>query len=181
MQHYEAEQDQLSALTSLAGIFLEAGEVDSADTAYQTVARRSAPGTYRLFALGGYAHVAALRGDRPEYERRVGVLEAAGFSDGPAAFRAGAWIQRAEACQIFGELEEARHWYVQAIELAEAYKLGQLLIQGEEGLVALERRLVGESETTKPPTGPPILEISGIREGLDRMRDMSPALAGGDR
>jgi tetratricopeptide (TPR) repeat protein len=180
VRHYEHEQDQLTALTSLAVIFQEAGEMDAAEIAYETLARRLGPGEYRLYALSGYAHIAGLKRDRAEFERRIRVLEASGLADGPSAFRAADWIGRAKAYRALGDAPAARRCYQAAIEIAAADKLGQQLIRAEDGLKALEREIANPGGTTlQRPTGPPAIQKMGaIWEELGRMRDMSPALAG---
>jgi tetratricopeptide (TPR) repeat protein len=180
VRHYEREQDKLSALTSLAVIFLEAGEMDAAEIAYETLARRLEPGEYRLYALSGYAQIAGLKKNRPEFERRIRILEASGLADGSSAFRAGDWIGRAKAYRALGDTVAARRCYQAALEVAVADKLGQQLIRAEESLMALERETaeVLRAAPTCPADPPIIREMVTIREELGRMRDMSPALAG---
>jgi tetratricopeptide (TPR) repeat protein len=178
VKSYDREQDQLNALTLLAGIFLEAGEIDAADVAYQTLARRVGPGVYRLYALSGYAQVAAHRRNRSEFERRIALLEAEGCADGPPAFRAGDWIGRAGAYKALGDLDRARRCYREAIALAAPHKLGQLLIRAEEGLLSLDQERADIAHDGPIPRASPGEEMETIREELGRMRDLSPALAG---
>jgi tetratricopeptide (TPR) repeat protein len=177
VRHYEAEQDQLNALTLLAGVLVEAGELSTAESAYAVIARRVTSTVYRLYALSGYAKIAGLRRDRREYERRLAVLDGAGFIEGPAPFRAGDWIDRGEVYRSLGEYEEARRCYMNALELAEAHKLGQFLIQAEEALRSLDR-VVSLPVSTELLAASSGREVEEIREELDRMCELSPVLAG---
>jgi tetratricopeptide (TPR) repeat protein len=178
VQHYELPQDQLNALTLLAGLFVDAGELDAAETAYAVVARRGESLVYRLYALNGFVQVAGLRGDRAVFDERVSALNDAGFEGGPAAFRAVAWIDRGKAYERLGDTTAASQCYAKALEVAEANKLGQLLIKAEEALVALERSQSEIVQTKKPSVDSSIGEMEEIHEELVRMRDLSPALAG---
>jgi tetratricopeptide (TPR) repeat protein len=175
VRHYETDQDRLSALALLANILTEAGELDAAESAYAVVARRVKSSVYRLYALSGYAKVAGLRGQRVEFERRIAVLEGAGFHDGPAAFKAGAWIDRGEVYGKFRNTSQARRCFEYAVELAEAHRLGQFLIQAEEAIRCLESSQLTEREL---PATSSYSAIEDIREELVRMRDQSPVLAG---
>jgi tetratricopeptide (TPR) repeat protein len=177
VRHYDSDQDRLSALALLGSILTEAGELRAAESAYAIVARRVRSIVYRLYALSGYAKVAGLRSDRAEFERRVSVLEAAGFEEGPAAFKAGSWMDRGEVYSRLRDPAEARRCYERAIELAEAHKLGQFLIQAEEalrGIDGLEAIDASQDELLVTSS----IEIEEIREELDRMRDQSPVFAG---
>jgi tetratricopeptide (TPR) repeat protein len=176
VKHYESEQDRLSALTLLAGVLVRAGQLAAAESAYAVIARR-VKSVYRLYALSGYAKIAGLRGERVEFERRIALLEAAGSAEGPAAFRTGDWLDRGDAYRTLGELEEARSCYERALDLAETHRLGQFLIQAEKAIRSLED-LAAARKKPEPPGVSSIDEIEEIREELDRMRDLSPALAG---
>jgi tetratricopeptide (TPR) repeat protein len=178
VQHYELRQDQLNALTLLAGLFVEASELDAAETAYAVVARRGGSLVYRLYALNGLAQVAGRRGNRAAFEHRLSLLDEAGFEGGPAAVRAVAWIDRGKGYERLGDAKTARECFAKAVEVAEANKLGQFLIQAEEAIVALERRQSDTLETTKLPAASSIEEMEAIREELVRMRDLSRAFAG---
>jgi tetratricopeptide (TPR) repeat protein len=178
VQLYESEQDRLNALTSMAASLLEAGELDAAESAYAVVARRVESVVYRLYALSGYAKVAGLRGDRGEFERRLKVLESSGVADGPPALRAGDWLGRGEAYEAIDDYEEARRSYRKALELATGYQLGQFLFQAEEALQALDRRVTIRASEIELPAAYSLEGIEEIREELDRMRRLSPVLAG---
>jgi tetratricopeptide (TPR) repeat protein len=178
VQHYESQDDRLGALTSLAAVLAEAGQLDAAESAFVVVARHLKPSLYRLYALAGYARMAGLKGDRREFERRIAVLEAEGSSEGPAAFRTGHWVDRGDVYRGLGDLATARSCYERALELAEAHRLGQFLVQAEKALRGLDGLQADVARTTKPPADASPKEIEDIREELDRMRQMSPALAG---
>jgi tetratricopeptide (TPR) repeat protein len=178
VRHYEGEQDRLSALTSLAATLLTAGQSKAAESAYAVVARQVRSPLYRLYALSGYAKAAGLRGDRSEYERRIRVLEESGSADAPAAFRAGDSIDRGDVHRVLGDLDAARSAYESALELAERHKLGQFMIQAEKAIRALDAFVATAERKTEPPALSSFEEIEEICEELDRMRDLSPALAG---
>jgi len=176
VQYYDREQDRLNALTSLAATFMAAGELDAAESAYAVVARRVESFVYRLYALAGFADVAARRSDREEYERRLAILQQAGFSQGPAAFRAGAWIDRGEAYQAFADVEQARECFQEAVAIAEASQVGQFLIRAEAALRSLDESITRAGSELSP--GSSVEEMEEIREELGRMWRCSPVFAG---
>lgn len=178
VRHYETDQDRLSALTLLAGVLADAGELGAAESAYAVVARRVKSQVYRLYALSGYARVAGLRLQRAEFERRLSLLEAAGFREGPAAFQAGHWMDRGDAYRKLGDFAEGRRCYENAIDLAEAHKLGQFIIQAEEAIRAIDGLELCEAPCVELPATSSSWEIEEIREELDRMRELSPVLPG---
>ena len=175
--HYAREQDQVNALTALAGVFVAAGELEAAENAYTVVVRRVKKHLYRLYALSGFAHVAALRGERREYERRLAILDGAGFTDGPAVFRAEAWVERGRAYELLGDQKEARRCYQEALRVAEEHRIGQFLMQAEEALRGLDSQS-GRVEAEQLPAVSPLEEMEEIREELVRMRGLWPAWAG---
>jgi tetratricopeptide (TPR) repeat protein len=178
VQHYEGQQDRLGAITSLASTLAEAGQLDAAESAFVIVARHMKQSVYRLYALSGYARMAGLRGDRREFERRIRVLDEAGSAEGPAAFRAGDWMDRGDVYRCLGDLDEARSCYERALQLAEIHRLGQFLVQAEKALRSLDTLVSGIAAMTELPADSPNGQFDDIREELDRMRQASPALAG---
>jgi tetratricopeptide (TPR) repeat protein len=178
VRHYESEQDRLNALTSLAAILVEAQQLEAAETAYSVVARRAESAAYRLYALSGFARVAGLRKKRAEYERRLALLEDAGLASGSAALRAGDLVDRGHVYCGFGDAPEARRCFLNALSLAEAHKLGQFVIQAEEGLRLLAQRSETASHTAELPAISSHTGIEEIREELQLMRELSPELAG---
>jgi hypothetical protein len=122
--------------------------------------------------------VAGLRKKRAEYERRLALLEEAGLASGSAALRAGDLIDRGQVYCGFGDAPQARRCFLNALSLAETHKLGQFVIQAEEGLRLLEQRGETASHTAELPAISSHAGIEEIREELQLMRELSPELAG---
>jgi tetratricopeptide (TPR) repeat protein len=177
VQHYSREQDQLNALSLLAGLFIEVGQLDAAESAYAVVVRRSQSQVYRLAALSGFAQVAGLRQNRAEFERRLSILQNEGFGEAPASFRATGLIDRGNVYEHLGDVVLARTCFEEALRIAEAHKLGQSLIRADAALVNLER-MAKVADTKELPAAPSTEEVEAICEELCRMRDLSPAFAG---
>jgi hypothetical protein len=175
VNHYDREQDRLQALTSLAGVFVAAGALDAAESAFEVVAERLTLSPYRLFALSGLATVAAYRGDGEEFERRISVLESAGFAEGPASFRAEAWIERGKGYRALGNRTYARRCSQQAVAVGEDHRLGQHLLEAEALLLASAR---DEDLRPEPRWSQPIAGMEEIQTELRRMREAATATAG---
>ncbi|NNF26204.1 MAG: hypothetical protein HKN73_03135, partial [Gemmatimonadetes bacterium] len=68
---YGDGQGSLEALTDLAGVLTELRSYGPAEDAYTIVVEGIEHEVYRTHALAGLAYLAALRGDRTEFERRA--------------------------------------------------------------------------------------------------------------
>jgi hypothetical protein len=86
-------------------------------------------------------------------------------------------MDRGDVHLALGDIEEARSAYENALDLADKHKLGQFLILAEKAIRSL-KAAVSHAEKTEPLAVSSFDEVEEIREELDRMRDLSPALAG---
>jgi tetratricopeptide (TPR) repeat protein len=166
---YRTERDQLRALVSLAGILLDLGAVEVAEEAYEVALQRVEEGYYRAFALEGYAHSAALLGDRDVYERRYRRVTNEAAAVGGVDFQAQARLYRGRAYQALGDMDEARRWFVEAMDFAEAQGLNTYVFQAEQGLKALEN---GRVEPVRDPDVPAPWNrtLDLVRGGLGDLR-----------
>jgi hypothetical protein len=87
-------------------------------------------------------------------------------------------MDRGDVHRALGNLEMARSAFENALELAEKHKLGQFMIQAEKAIRALDAMASNAARKTERPAVSSFDGIEEIREALDRMRDLSPALAG---
>jgi len=174
VRSYESRDGRLRALFDLAGVLRESGELSAAWDAYSVVVHQVQGTEARILALDALAFVAALRGDRPQYEALRGELDAERWEEVPPVYRGQVLFYRGLSSRALGEEEEARAWLGKALAFAEEYGLNKLIFDSE---AALEQRSdVPSSATEKPvfPDSPPE-EILGVRQGLREMRE---ALAG---
>jgi tetratricopeptide (TPR) repeat protein len=87
-------------------------------------------------------------------------------------------MDRGDAYRALGAFEEARGCYEKALELAEAHRLGQFLVQSEKAIRALDGLFAPAERKTELPAASSLGEIEDIRVELDRMCQRTPALAG---
>lgn len=138
VESYDTPRDRLRALVTVAGMLVEVGAAAVAERAYAVVLRHVEEPYYRLFALDGYAHVAALLGDRDTYRRRTGRLDSVDWRPGGPDFEGQVYLYRGRAWSRLGDPDEARTWYRRAISFAEAHGLSQTLFAAQDGLERLE-------------------------------------------
>lgn len=168
------ETTRLRALTALGGVFLEGRTLGAAEDAFAIVAARTDEQYYLLHALEGYAHVAALRGDREEYERRIGRVAAAGFEEGSPEYRAEAFLQRGDAYLHLDDIERATELYRRALSLSAEHGVTEYLMRAETALDRLARLADeedGRHETPADVALSPSRELDEIVGGLGRLRD----------
>ena len=72
---HPSERHQLHALTDLARVFVEVGELGSADDAYTVVAHRTQDFRYRVYALQALAYIEARLGHRKQFEERLEAVD----------------------------------------------------------------------------------------------------------
>lgn len=170
VQTHERDEDRLVSLTGLAASFLSLGELRAAEDAYAVVAKRVGLLEYRLYALSGYAQVAAHRGDRAEFQRRIGILEAAGFEDGSPTFRAEALVELGHASRKLGQVAEAERRYRRALAIAEEQGLNEYLFQAEEALEVLASGVDRDEHERNPSASTPSAETTEIGGEVGMMR-----------
>jgi hypothetical protein len=131
--------------------------------------QRVEEGYYRAFALEGYAHAAALRGDRALYERRYERVSNEAGAAGGIDFQAQARLYRGRAYQALGDEHEARRWFVEAMDFAQAQGLNTYVFQAEQSLKALED---GRVEPVRDPDIPAPWNrtLDVVRGGLGDLR-----------
>jgi tetratricopeptide (TPR) repeat protein len=175
IQAYRSTEDRLNALVSLAGIMLDLGAVEVAEEAYGLALERLEGGYFRAFALEGYAHAAALRGDCREYEQRYRRVYAQGWAAGGVEFRAQAYVYRGRAYEALGDPVEAGRWYAKAASFAERASSKVHQLEAEEALARLDGG-------TGAPRGPaplalPARTLETVRGGLGALRRELTGLA----
>lgn len=165
---FETTRDQLRALVALAGILMDLGAVEVAEEAYAVALERVEESYFKAFALEGYAHAAALRGDREAYEVRYRDVLAEAWAAGGVDFQAQALLYRGRAYTALGEPELARQLFQEALAFAEERGLNAYVFQAEDGLRALDGAPTAEPERTHSAIGAEALEE--VRGGLGTLR-----------
>ncbi|MEK9509404.1 tetratricopeptide repeat protein [Gemmatimonadota bacterium Y43] len=173
VEEYETAQDQLRALVSVAGLLLESGQGELAERTYQVILRHVEEPYYRLFALDGFAHSAALRGHRAEYLARCERLEAEDWRAAGPDFEGQVYLYRGRAWEAFGEFDRAREWFARALDFAETHRLTATLFSAEEGLERIES--AGSAAAAPQPAESDVGSTEFI---LDRIERADRRLAG---
>ncbi|HEX9886205.1 MAG TPA: tetratricopeptide repeat protein, partial [Longimicrobiales bacterium] len=173
---FEEEIQRLRALTALGGVFLEGRALDAAEDAFSVVRAGTEELYYRLYALEGLAHAAALRGNRQEYERRLVLLHDAGFDRGTPDFKAEAYLERGDAYLHLRDESLAREWYEKAVDYAQCHGINEYLMRAEKALQSLDEAQAEEGDGVGSVARPSSTlqlsepEIKGIREDLREAR-----------
>lgn len=173
VEKYEDPRDQLRALVSVAGLLLESGEGTLAEQTYEVILRHVEEPYYRLFALDGYAHSAALRGNRAEYLSRCESLEAEDWRAGGPDFEGQVYLYRGRAWEKFGERRKAREWFQRALDFSEGHRLTATLFAAQEGLDRLEETMAAPAAHQPSESG-----VGPTESILDRIERADRRLAG---
>lgn len=174
---FRTRRDRLRALVSLAGILLDLKAVDLAEQAYSLAVERVEEGYYRIFALEGYAHAAALKGAREEYEQRYRAVTGAGWAAGGVEFQAQALLYRGRAYQALHDYEEAEEWYEQALTFATKAGLNAYAFQAEDALARLAAARTSGSVEEAAPAALPARTLAEVRGGLGALRQELASVA----
>ncbi|GMR12105.1 MAG: hypothetical protein BMS9Abin29_0293 [Gemmatimonadota bacterium] len=171
----ESERDRIRALTTLAWVFLELGELTASEDAYTIVAKRSEEFLFRVYALDGLAYIAARRGDLAAFNERLKVVDSLAWRRGPRFMVAELMLYRGKAYRLLGESIAAESWLQQTMAFCEESGNNQIFFDAEQEL----RRLQANSTDVaipSPKRGAKREDLSAIREGL---RDMKTAALAG--
>jgi tetratricopeptide (TPR) repeat protein len=163
----QSQTDRLTCLAVLGGSLAEAGEWSAAEDAWTVVARESRDNYYLIYAWDALAYLAAMRGDRREFEVRAGRCDALGWQDGPRAAAVEILHYRGLSYRALGLRDEARDWLTRAVQFAEEHRFGKTLFDAEEALKLLD--------SPGPMPAPVRIAASSpaIRLGLREMREGS--------
>lgn len=149
---YGEGQGSLEALTDLAGVLTELGSYGPAEDAYSIVVDGIEHEAYRTHALAGLAYLAALRGDRMEFERRSGRVDPA-LARLPEALQAELLYERGLSHVALGDLGAAEKWFERARVQSEAWGVNKVSFDAEAALEEIRAgRSVRELETSPDRT-----------------------------
>lgn len=144
------------ALADLADIFMRCGELESARHAYELVAAGVDNLDVRVVALDALGHIAALQGDRKEFERRLHRLDREPLDDVRVEVRAEILLHRGKSYLAVGDSAEAENWLRRSVAFSEKHGVSRTLFEAErvlEDLVeARNELLVREMPTPAPET-----------------------------
>ncbi len=166
---YPPGAERIRALASLAGVLIDAGELEAADDAWSLVLAMDDWKFYRLYAVDALGHIAALRGQVDEFERRVAEADAMGWESGDLSAKAEILHYRGLSYHALGRDDEARHWLQRAVSFAKEHAFNRTMFAAEQALLALDD---GPDESALPPDdGASNREArEEVREGLQAWR-----------
>ncbi|MDH3270249.1 MAG: hypothetical protein OEN56_02890 [Gemmatimonadota bacterium] len=160
---YRSDVGRTRCLVSFALILKELGDIEAAEDAYEVVCGTSDELYYLIYAHDALAHLAALRGDAAQFDRRAAACDALGWESGPLSAKAEILWYRGLSHQLLGRGDEARSWLRRAIDFAREHGFTRVRMGAEEAL----RALSGGPSSDRPSTmsAPP-----EVRDGLRAMR-----------
>ena len=168
VQSFPSKQKRLRALTDLAWAFVELGELTAAEDAYELVAAGTNEFLYKVYALDALAYIEALRGNRPEFERRLWAVDDTAWRSGPSFLVAELTLYRGKAFCSLGDSAEGCSWLREAMEIAEKNGHNQLYFDAQQ---ELERRDARKQSTPlERPQEMARETLADIRDGLSQMR-----------
>lgn len=171
VQSFGDTEESRHALTTLAGVFLEMGELAAAEDACEVVIDRVERRDYRLYALASYAHAAALRGDRDVFEARRQRLDDQGWLEETPMIVAQFALERGQSYRTLGELDEARRWMELASSRAEEHGLSEYVIKSEQALQSLSEAAAARADAEPVPSRTVGSEMERIREEVSAYRE----------
>ena len=144
-------QGALEALTDLAGVLTELGSYGPAEDAYSIVVDGIEHECYRIHALAGLAYLAALRGDRAEFELRSARVDPS-LEQLPEALQAELLYERGLSHYVLGDLSAAERWLEWARTRSEVWGVNKVSFDADMALQGIRAgRPVEEFEFAPDP------------------------------
>jgi hypothetical protein len=172
------EEERYNALVSLAGCFFGMDELEAAEDSYAIVLQRGVRPDNRCIALEMFAHIAAVRGDRRQFEERVechDLSEWRGLTN-PRIY-AHTLQYRGLSWRALGDLTAARAWLERARDYAQEHGVNQVFFDCETSLAELEstgatpaHASFDAAEAAPGDPGPAPAELAAIRIGVGALR-----------
>jgi tetratricopeptide (TPR) repeat protein len=173
---YPSERNQVQALTDLAWVFVEAGELGAAEDAYTVVVHRSQDFRYRTYALQALAYIEARLGRREQFESRLKAIDATAWRSGSTFMVSDLLLNRGKAFGLMGDIEAAETWLSEAKAHSEAHGNHQISFQADTALEELRDGKASTEDTCVEPMS--LEEIDGVRSELSSMRHELVSSAG---
>jgi tetratricopeptide (TPR) repeat protein len=164
MHTYRSPTGRMRCLASLAGVLTELGDHEAAEDAWTVVAASSGDQYYRVFAFDALGHLAALRGQRAEFERYARECDALGWEVGSGSAKAEILFFRGLSYRALGEADVAKEWLARARSFAEEHGYHRVYFQSEAALRELDAA-ASPSAPDRTPAAP-----QELRDGLRAMR-----------
>jgi tetratricopeptide (TPR) repeat protein len=172
------EDERYNALVSLAGCFFGMGELGAAEDSYAIVLKRVARPDNQYVAVEMLAHLAALRGDRKQFDEWIERQNMSGWRElvSPRVY-AQTLQYRGLSWQALGDRAAARTWLERARDYAQEHAVNQVFFDSETSLAELEStgatpahasRDAAEAAPGDP--GPAPAELAEIRIGVGVLR-----------
>ena len=168
---HPTERHQLHALTDLAWVFVEVGELGSAEDAYTVVAHRTEDFRYKVYALQALAYIEARLGRRKQFEDRLEAVDETGWRNGPSFMVSELLLNRGQAFGLFGDIELAGRWMTEAKTHSEEHGNHQIFFQAEAALEALRAGEPVAEDAGASFDTTTLEDIEGVRSELSSMRD----------
>ena len=170
VQLYPTEPDRLRALTDLAWVFVEGGDLGAAEDAYTVVAHRSEDFVYRVYALAVLAYIEALRGDEKSFNARLATLDETSWRTGSPFMISELFLNRGKAYRALGDHDRAVEWLEQAKEFSKENGNNQVTFQAEAELESLRSSDPADAVTPDLRTPTTLEGVAGVRDGLSLLR-----------
>jgi len=174
VQRYDSTDGSLKALFDLAGVLRETGELLAARDAYAVVANQLQGFEYRVMALDALAFIAALLGDRVQYDALRAQMDADGWEELAPVSRGQVLFYRGLSSRALGLEKEGEARLREALEYAERHSLNWLIFDIEDALAGVPEEADITSPTPAIPSvspGPFGQEIVDVRQGLRELRE----------
>ncbi len=151
---YQDSEDRVQALADLAGVLTDLKELDAAEDAWNVVLRLDTHSYYRLYAVDALGHIAALRGDAAEFERRAAEADAMAWETGPLSAKAEILYYRGLSYRALGSDDEARYWLRRAVSFCEDHAFNRTMFSAETALRSMDETAETWTETPADGTEP---------------------------
>jgi len=174
VQGYDSNDGSLKALFDLAGVLRETGELLAARDAYAVVADQLKGFEYRLMSLDALAFIAALLGDRVQYQALRTQMDGEGWEELSPLYQGQVLFYRGLSSRALGSEVEGKARLREALEYAEQHSLNWLIFDIEEALEEVPEETGTTSPTPAIPSGSPEpfgQEIVDVRQGLRELRE----------
>lgn len=170
IEAFVSQEDKVTAIFELGSVFVDQGEFDSAEHAYQVAATLIQQTDTRILALDALAYVSALRGEGDEYDRRYSTVAEQQHLVS-ARILGQLHYYRADALAKLGRPGAAAAFKF-AYDFANEHEMHRLAFDAEAGL-----EKIGSVEPRVDDRPPVAREVSEVQKKLSALREI--VVAGG--
>jgi len=171
IEAYPTSREKVWGLMALANAFRMIGDLESAERTYRVVLTLADDWYYRVYAMDAFAFMAACRGDRAEYERRLAKVDEEPWKSSGRTYMIAEFLYyRGIAWAMLEDDAAARKWLERARHHCAEFGLNEYYFKVDRALEDLRQAVAEvEASTVAEEDDAPWTQIEGVRRGVEKL------------